>query len=238
MRMLEVEQAIFASADRGSMRGYQLIAKSAGIDAACSQTLCRWSPTQLALEMDQWALSCFRISETMVAISRSLWGGSEYSGRGSAEVVTVMLILRDEQFSAYADHPLSVASTALAMGLLKLPFDVTSPLLERASLPPYPLVNRPPIAGEEPTPPVATIATLVELLTQQRRLAVIGATNPWGILARMLAQLPRPVRRQLSFTTGLTPTISRPFQVHFLATADAAMLHNIRSQNMVCLTAN
>ena len=238
MRTMEIDQAIFASSDRGLVRGYQLISKSAGVDAACSQTLCRWSPTQLPLEPDQWALNFFRVSETAVAISRSLWGGPEYSGRGSAEVVTVILILRDEQFAAYGHDPLAVASTALAMGLLKLPLDMRPMQLPLASLPSCPLIDPRLTTNEGTGESGSTVDAIVELILQQRRIAVIGQVDPWSVIERVLTKLPQQARRRFSFTTGLSPALSRPFQSHFLASADAATRHSLRSQDVVCLAAS
>lgn len=237
MRMLEIDQAVFASADRGAIRGYQLVARSAGIDPTCSQTLCRWSPTQLPLGIDQWALSYFGVAEDRVAISRTLWGGPEYSGRGSAEVVTVILLLRDDQFAAYAHDPLAVASTALALGWLRLPLDVSSGSLPRALLPLRPLLTPPLTSDMDVGAVAATADAALELIVQHRRVAVIGAVDPRGVIERLLTKLPQAARRQFSFTTGLAPTISRPFQVHFLRSADPTTLHNLNAQGVVCLKA-
>jgi len=233
MRMLEIDQAVFASADRGAIRGYQLVARSAGIDPTCSQTLCRWSPTQLPLGIDQWALSYFGVAEDRVAISRTLWGGPEYSGRGSAEVVTVILLLRDDQFAAYAHDPLAVASTALALGWLRLPLDMTSSHLPYASLPSAPLLIPDEDAGEIGQ----NVDAVVELILQQRRVAVVGPVDPWKVIQRVLTKVPQAARRRFSFTTGLLPALSRPFQLHFLASADTATRNSLRSQDVVCLSA-
>ncbi len=238
MRTMEIDQAIFASSDRGPVHGYQLICKSAGIDAACSQTLCRWSPTQLPLEPDQWTLNFFRVSETAVAVSRSLWGGPEYSGRGSAEVVTLILILRDEQFAAYGHDPLAVASTALAIGRLKLPLDMAPKQLPRTSLPSGPLIAPLLPIDEDAGEVDQSVDALVELILLQRRVAVIGQADPWRVIERVLPKLPQQARRRFSFTTGLIPALSRPFQVHFLASADAATRRSLHAQDMVCLHAS
>jgi len=232
MRALEIDQAIFASTDRGLVRGYQLVARSAGVDAACGQTLCRWSPTQLPLEIDQWALSFFRVSETAVAVARSLWGGPEYSGRGGAEVVTVSLILRDEQFAAYGCDPLAVAATALTIGLLRLPLDMTPAQLPHASLPSAPLVAPRLTPDEDAGENGQSVDAVVKLILQQRRVAVVGPVDPWKVIKRVLPKLPQAARRRFSFTTGLSPAHSRPFQLHFLASADTATDRSLRSQGV------
>jgi hypothetical protein len=121
-----VEQAIFASSDRGSVKGYQLVAKSSGVDRATSQELCRWAPSQIpSSDPSQWTINYFPVSDDFVAVTRTVLGGPEYSSRGGTQVVTLILILRDEQFLSYGCNSILVAKTALAMGCLKLPSEMT-----------------------------------------------------------------------------------------------------------------
>ena len=73
MSSMNVEQAVFASSDRGSVKGYQLVAKSQGIDRACSQELCRWAPTQMRSDdTSEWTINYFPVSDDSVAITRTV----------------------------------------------------------------------------------------------------------------------------------------------------------------------
>jgi hypothetical protein len=79
---------------------------------------------------------------------------------------------------------------------------------------------------------------ITDLLTQSRRIAVIGMTNPIEAVDRLIPRLSMRARREFSFTTGLSPAIRRPFQAHFLADADLTRKRTLDSQNIVCLAAS
>lgn len=239
MKTVDVEQAIFASADHGAIRGYQLVARSRGIDRRGAQVLCRWSPTQLPGELPGGAaLSCFPVSDETVAVARTFEGGPEYSGRGTAEVITRILLLRHDLFQAYAYNAVAVAQTALAMGLLKMPLEERRQSeLPLAALPSCPLVDSPAGCGSEPPAPLAGLLDeLRRRILAAQRVAVIGWGDPLETLRWLVPQLPEPIRRRFSFTTGLWPASQRPFQVHFFAVAGPPLQLRLRAQGVISLT--
>ncbi len=238
MNTISVEQAVFASTDRGSMKGYQLVSKSSGVDRSCSQELCRWAPSQVpSNDPKQWTINYFPVSDDSVAITRTVLGGPEYSSRGGTQVVTLILVLRDEQFLSYASNPILVARTALAMGWLKLPLDMACEQLPQAILPSCPVVE--PLLPDdcESDRYSQLLDDVTDLIKASRRVAVIGLTNPIDAVDRLIPRLSVELRRDFSFTTGLTPAIRRPFQAHFLAAADVTRQRALDSQNIVCLAA-
>ena len=114
-----VDQAVFASSDRGRIKGYQLVSASSGVDRACSQELCRWAPTQFPTDdPDTWTINFFPVSRDLFAVTRTVLGGPEYSGRGGMQVVTLILLLRDDQFAAYGCNPIAVAKNSVDAGVL------------------------------------------------------------------------------------------------------------------------
>ncbi|MGI9518356.1 MAG: hypothetical protein ACR2NP_14975, partial [Pirellulaceae bacterium] len=81
MGQIEVEQAVFASHNNSRIRGYQLIARSPGIDEAVAQQLVRWSPSHDGLPAvlgPATGLSYFPVDRARVAIGRTTEGGPEY----------------------------------------------------------------------------------------------------------------------------------------------------------------
>jgi hypothetical protein len=243
MRTLHVEQAIFASSDRGSIKGYQLVARSAGVDRAVCQALCRWAPTQIPSDDPaDWMINYFPINDKLVAVTRTVLGGPEYSGRGGIQVVTLILLLREDQFHAYSCNPILVAKTALSMGLLRLPIDSDCEQLPVASLPSQPLVEPPSSAkyaldspSQEKEAESALLDQVADLIRHARRVAVIGIKDPISAAERLIPKLAVDTRRSFSFTTGLTPTVRRPFQAHFLATADLTRRRTLDAQNITCI---
>jgi len=238
MNMLSVEQAVFTSSDRGPMKGYQLVSKSPGIDRNLSQELCRWAPTKSSSENpDDWTLHCFPIADDFVAVARTTLGGPEYSGRGGTQVVTMILVFRNEQLEPFAFNPIAVAQTALAMGYLKLPLEMEREQLPCAMLPSCSLIERRGVTQEYRTIEDCEqlLSEAASLLKDGRRIAIVGPIDSIAAVDRLILRLPIDSRRGLSFTTGLAPSIRRPFQLHCFANADLMTRRTLESQNIVCL---
>lgn len=238
MRTFEVEQAVFASSGRGNIKGYQLVARSAGVDRSTAQTLCRWAPTQVPSDdPNDWTINYFPIDEELVAVSRTVLGGPEYSGRGGTQVVTVSLILRDVVFQAYSCNPMLVARTAMAIGLLRLPLHLEHDQFPLAKLPGQPLVQPRSIpetadGAHDSDIQLRLLTELVEAIRNEQRVAVIGADCATEFVERLVPKLPTEIRRRFSFTTGLSPSVRRPFQAHFLADTDLVRQRTLEAQNI------
>lgn len=239
--IMKVEQAVFASSDRGSVKGYQLVAKSGGVDRACSQALCRWAPTQFPSDdPDHWTINYFPLSDDLVAVTRTVLGGPEYSGRGGTQVVTLILVLANEQFLSYGCNPIAVARTAMTMGSLKLPLDMAREQLPQATLPSRPIVE-PSLMGNRESDDDGfsqLLKEVTDLLRDGRRVAVVGLSDPMEAVVRLLPRLSHEARRSFSFTTGLAPAASRPFQAHFLSDVDLTRQRTLVSQNIVRVDAS
>jgi len=236
METMNVEQAVFASSDRGSMKGYQLVSKSSGLDRASSAELSRWSPTRLSGDnLNHWILNCFPICNNSVAITRTVFGGPEYSGRGGTEVVTMLLVLHDEQFAAYGFNPVAVARTAMATGYLRLPLDMTQTLLTPVELPRRPITVRRD-CGENVDEQV--IEKVAKLLDDSHRVAVGGVDQPLDFVDCLVSKMPAESRRHLSFTTGLRPSVNRPFQVHLYSSMESRDKQFLASQDILLINAN
>ena len=68
-------------------------------------------------------------------------------------------------------------------------------------------------------------------------MAIVGLTEPIEAVERLLPKLSVETRREFSFSTGLAPVVSRPFQAHFLADIDAARRRTLDSQDIVYVNA-
>ncbi|TWT83807.1 hypothetical protein CA13_52780 [Planctomycetes bacterium CA13] len=235
METMNVEQAVFASSDRGSIKGYQLISKSSGLDRASRIELCRWAPTRLPSDNpSHWTLNCFPISNNSFAITRTVLGGPEYSGRGGTEVVTLFLVLRDEQFAAYGFNPIAVARTAMGIGWLRLPLDKSCAQLPPATLPIRSIAESRNSVGKIDD---CVVDEVVELLDDSRRVAVGGLDQPLDFVDCLISRMPAESRKCFSFTTGLSASVNRPFQAHFFSSDDSPNKQTLDSQGIQYLSA-
>lgn len=234
---MHVEQAIFTSADGDNIKGYQLVARSSGIDRRLAQQLCRWAPSHESLwgeESESWSLNYFPAGEDWLAITRTMYGGPEYSNRGGIRVVTTMLAVRVQQFAAYEYDAFSLARTALALGHLRLMIDPAEQL-PSVQLPDFPIM--PPYHGTTGSATnTASLSGIRDLLVDDRRVAVAQAGDPVAALAELLALMPPERRLEISFTTGLRPSAQRAFRLHFLPEPDAAMRRSLQAQGIVCVS--
>jgi hypothetical protein len=235
MNVMKVQQAIFASSDRGTMKGYQLVAKSDGIDRLMSKELCRWMPSRAASDdPNDWSINYFRINNDCYTIARSVLGGPEYSTRGATQLVTLALLLGDSQFASYDYDPIAVATTAMAMGWLKLPLEIPCGQLPLASLPVAPLVDSSRLA-DSPAQECETrmIDQITSAIRQKQRVAVVGKVDPIKAVSWVMSKLSQQAKRDFSFTTGLAPAISRPFQAHFLPSIDKTAQRELATQKIM-----
>lgn len=235
MDAIAVEQAVFASSDRGSVKGYQLISKSDGIDRALAQELSRWSPTQMPTDDPRdWTINYFPVNNDAVAVTRTVLGGPEYSSRGGTQVVTLILLLQGGQFESYYCNPMVVARTAMTMGHLRLPLSMTCSHLPQAELPKRPIVEPvrcdPIDSGSGRTRLLEQVAGLIN---DASRVAVIGLSKPIDLVEQLIPRLSPEARWNFSFTTGLSPTVRRPFQAHFLPSPDMFKQRTLDAQNIV-----
>jgi hypothetical protein len=234
---MRAEQAIYTSARTRMKRGYHLTSQSPGIDEAQARSLIRWCPSHAGLasnQPDASSLNFHPVTDSTVALSRTVYGGAEYSARGGLQIVTRILLLHDNALASYACDPVTLARVAMALGFLRL--DPTAP----DQLPPVDLPDRP-VRNDNPFGDSATmdiVRQVLNFLGEGRRVAVIGANRPIPILAILYSRLRERQRLELSFTTGLKPSMNRAFRLHFLPSVDLTVQHQLASQGIAVLDLN
>ncbi len=227
-----VEQAIFTSARTRRHHGYQVVARSPGVDERLEQFLACWGPTHGSLtsrDVDAESLNYSPIDRDWVALSRTLYGGPEYSGRGALQVVTRFLLLRRSQLEGYQNHPVVLARTARILGHLWLGKS-TGPKIPEVQIP-----ERAPQAALENS----ASGKLDPLLMQRalkvlraERLALVGELDPLTTMARLIEETPPERRLELSFSTGLWPSQHRRFRVHLLPQLDTDLHARLTQQGI------
>lgn len=234
--LIKVEQAIFTSARSRKTQGYHLIAHSPGFDGALAPVLNTWGPSHGSLLNDQptaESINFTALTPDWYAVSRTTYGGPEYSGRGGLQVFTRFILLRPDQLAGYENDALALIRTALTLGFLRL-YVAPPEQLEAIELPDHALAN--PVEEVE----VANVPMddVMRILRFQNRVAILGLGNPYPTLARIIQGTPREDRLNLSFTTGLKPTVHRDFRLHFVSSADVQIHGQLTSQGVDLVTAS
>ncbi|MBT6154044.1 MAG: hypothetical protein HOL01_15310 [Planctomycetaceae bacterium] len=231
-----VEQAIFTSARTRHAQGYHLTSRSPGITDEIAQALSQWSPSHgglLESAIDAVSLNYFPLPANRGVLARSVYGGPEYSDRGGLQIMTRMLVFQREQLAGYSNNPLKLARLALALGQLRLSGELEQ-LLEPVELPNQTALA---IAATEhrSAEPATEGQMLVARLQTASRVAVIGAENPRELLEEVLQHTHPDDRLDVSFTTGLKPSMHRQFRVQFLTTADPRLRGQLAAQGVECV---
>ena len=235
---MRVEQAIFTSARSTTVQGYHLVGRSPGIDSPLAQTLTRWGPSHGSLAgpaPDADSFNFHPAGDGWVALSRTVYGAPEYSARGGLQLVTSFLVLRHEQLAGYDYNPVLLARVALALGHLRLR-PVNPVRLPAVELPDRPICG--PTISSDRAGWAGSMERLWHLSKSCERVAVGGASDPLGLAADLISRVPGHQRVELSFTTGLKPTLSRPFRLHFVCSADAALRRLLTTQGIAFFSAS
>ena len=214
---IRFQRAVFTSTGSNSVRGYHLVARSPGIDDDIAQVLCQWSPTHDGLcesSIHASSLNYFLIDDRHFAISKSVIGGSEYSGRSALQTVTTILVGLREDLSVYRNNPMALARMALSMGWLRLIVDYESPL----AIGELPGLGLPETMTA--TSPDDFVERAVTALTAGQRIAIAGAEHPARALAQVFEHIPAELRPEISFSTGIKASTFRPFQIQFFPRID------------------
>ena len=217
------DQAIFASARGTQGSGYQLVSRSRGIDDGTATMLRDWGPSQGALlsrDIDANAISYYTLGADRIVVSRTIYGGPEYSQRGELEVFTRSIITSRKLLESYDYNPWWLARTVLCLGYFRL-VQHTEPWMTEVDLPLRSLVgvrssSNARIANEP-------LTQAVQSLQLNRPIALIGKIGVNQAMTQLMQSLGVQQRTQISFTTGMVPSVRRPFQLHLLSHASATL---------------
>jgi len=210
------EQALFTSVPSGRVQGYQLVARSKGIDERTARELIRWGPSHAALcntDPRAESINFHPLDNGRFVLSRTMYGGPEYSRRGGFQLVTRFLILQRRELERYESNPVALYRRARIEGQWQWEADFPRTLPNLTVPAPAATAFWKTRSGSVDD---GLAAEILDHLLDGRRLAVIGCRHPLLLLQHVLWAAPASRRLQISFTTGLKPTAHRPFQLHFL----------------------
>ncbi len=214
---LLVQQAVFSSAATERGQGYHFLAWSPGVEPALRQQLHPWAPTHDSLcepPPHGAALNYLHLDRCDV-VGWTGYAGREYSGRGTAVFTHFLLVERDDLQRAAA-HPFALLQAALGQQVVAphLPVPDTLPELHVQLRPAW--VELELLLHLRKTDPECWLAAALAALAAGRRVAIRTSGVSPHLLARGLwSCLPLELRTSVSFTTGLVPSLRRPFQLMF-----------------------
>lgn len=235
---MQVEQATFTSAQTHNLQGYHLVARSNGIDEELARVISVWGPSHASLASSDRNASCLNVfpaGRDHIAFTRTVFGGPEYSERGGLQIVTRFLVFRADQLEGYDYDLVAVARMACALGHLYL--QAKSP--ERLPTISFPEHSMTAVLMEENDndDDSSVVREVARALASNRQVAVIGFDDPESLIEDLIRRTPLRHRLDLSFTTGLNPSVHRPFRLHFLEHVDDGLQRRLDDTGVACVYA-
>jgi len=235
---VQVDQAIFTSVQSGRVQGYQLAARSDGIDDRLAQMLTQWGPSHGALSSTNPAaesLNFHPLDDDRFALSRTIYGGPEYSRRGGLQLMTRYALLDRRYLEQFAGNAMALMRLARTEGHFSFVtrFELRLPPLNLPDFTPSVLWSSTQRPGQG-----AIADEVVGRLSHGERIALTHCLQPPLLLQQIVLRLKPPQRLELSFTTGLKPTAHRPFRLHFLPGDSAELRRSAAALGLTCLSAS
>ncbi len=228
-----IEQAVFTSARTDRAAGYQLVAKSPGVDDRDARQLAAWGPSHDSLwdaSPGAESVNFFPLPSGAWCVSKTSAEAQEYSARGGQQVYTQCLVVPRDTLLRFANNPFALLRAALAQGSLRVdhPAGALEPiaLVGRASAVDQPLLTR---LGARLGP--RRLAGLVQAALSSDALAITAGAASAELVAALLNCLPPECRGEFSFSTGLRVSSCRPFRVVGLPEGEAEMRQALRRRD-------
>jgi hypothetical protein len=215
---VNLEQAIFTSAQTDRADGYQIVARSPGLKEEDARELALWGPSHdslLSLHDEAVSTNFHRMTGGTYAISRTRVAGAEYSGRGG-QVFTQFLLVPPQVLARFANNPFAILRAALAAGALSgdgPPSEILEPLSLMGGCGPADLRL---LAQLRRVPGPAAMATLLQAAMASDRIAVAAACPMEPLVAGLISLLPIASRIDFSFSTGLKLSPNRAVRISAL----------------------
>jgi hypothetical protein len=210
------EQAIFTSLPRRGKAGYHLVARSPGVSDAEAGALTTWSPSHGALIVDdsnRSSANFHHLPSGRYALSRTCEGPGEYSGRGGRQLYTHALIVDEKKLRQADNQPFNLFRDALALGYLHYhpEPDATLRPVKLSSF--YPAKDAAYWAGHAGTLGLSSFGTLLEQLVSGKTVELAYSGDRSLLAECLIGLVPTESRPLVSFTTGLRPSLVRPYQL-------------------------
>lgn len=238
---MAIEQAIFTSALSDQSAGYQLVARSAGIEEGDVSALIAWGPSHDSLldtGADAVSINFHALPSGAFCVSRTTPGGQEYSGRAGPRMYTQCLVVTAEELGRFSNNPFALLAAAFAQGALRVCERVPE------ALEPIRLSGRATAVDQAVLRPLASepgplwMGALVQAAVSGKQLALVGGAQRQRLVAGLINCLPVECRTELSFSTGLRFSPRRPYRLVCVADDVAEQRRLSRQFDLVVLDAS
>ena len=219
---MPADQAIFTSMTRQGKSGYHIVARSPGVTESEANALATWSPSHGGLALDESnrvSVNFFPLPSGRYALSRSLEGRGEYSGRGGKQVYSRAIFFSSEHLGAALYQPFRIYRDALSLGLLHYRANPPS-VLPRVELSRFQFTEESFEDSGETLPRGVDPGALDMLVSQLSAGQSVLFPHPGDRMALaefIFGRLEPEAVLRTSLSTSLKPSSVRPFRLNLIA---------------------
>ena len=230
--VIELDQAIFTSAESIMSQGYRVVAHTPRITAEEKKTIATSSPSHGSLcdkSDDAAGISFYPLPTGRYCVARSCYAGQEQTGRGGRRVLTHVFVLDDGQMSAFTWNPLSVLRALQERQAFELP-DRLPDTLETVAVAPCTGNGAQAVAaamsdlGDQP------FLCLLSELIGDACVIVAGLDLATTTTEGLLMAAPRGLRARFDFSVGLRFAIGRRHRLNWVEADPRSTKRIIRGQ--------
>jgi len=223
---LVCDQAIFTSIRTPMGEGYRIIANSKGLGPKDKQAITQRSPSHdgiCAPEKNDTveayaplAVSFYQLPSGQLCVAISCFAGAEHTGRGGQRIYTHCAVFPTDNFAACAFNPFNIAQ-AMVDADLTTPTLKPPPLLDTLSL----QVSTMPTTLDDSCAAAlndnSTYLLAIDRLLHEKAV-IVNMDNDWLVATEaIMMSLPGPMRKHISFGSGLRYSTGRHFELNMLA---------------------
>lgn len=222
---IECDFAIFGSAKTSRFSGYQLIHRSSGISDATAREISNWCPSHNGIRGTEKAAESFNlfpIAFNQFVVSRTFYGGPEYSMRGGLNVLTLMLVFDSGDLDDSLDchSPVEILRSALMQGHLRLDKETSNFRKEF-------FLHVSPWFDSSNAIPSELVDEILGFVVNGEPVVLVTKLDKLKLLKQLFDHAHFMGLPSVSVTTGLKMSSKRPFQVQIYSEKDDAMLRQI-----------
>ncbi len=209
--MIEVDQAIFTSAESIMAQGYRLVAASPGISADERKTIATVSPSHDSLSDksdDAHAIAFYPLPTGRCCVAVSHFAGNEQTGRGGKRVRTHIVVLDRDQWTSVHANPFTVAR-AVQRATADQPSKTKGNRLPLLAIEPEIAIGPTSISTATAAVGDASVRFLLDVAMRDTCTVVPGVSNAEAIMEGVFAAMPSTMRRECSFSIGLRFAMGR-----------------------------
>jgi len=234
------EQAVYTCLCNAAGQGYRIIAASGGLSPRDCGEITRYTPAMGGLCADTpeaTGVSFFPISDGRFAVLYTCHAGKEPTGRGGRRTYTRIFVVRGDDLRRFRNNPFALVRAAEAEG------GTTVDLTAEVKLPPLLLspergLATPAFEFAGAAVPGRWIAAATDRLLSGNAVAFSAGVEGTALAELILLTIPAPIRPEISFSVGVTFTVSRPHRLVILANVVAGTRERIAGTEYVFLDAS